>query len=152
MVLVAIGLLLIVAKIALGRTNKWLVMSNMAALSLVLWAVALTDIPSIIAHYNVRHAYEVAGHGVPLDLYYISELGPAAIPALDEYLATAASPNRDVSLLRDELASRVIQADFDTKDVHLFAQDWREWTWRQDRLQNYLLGHPFSPDRSATID
>ena len=50
MVLVAIGLVLIVARIALGRSNKWLVMSNMA-----LWGVALVDIQSIIAHYNVRH-------------------------------------------------------------------------------------------------
>jgi hypothetical protein len=30
--------------------------------------------------------------------------------------------------------------------------DWREWTWRVDRLQQYLLAHPFSPDRAALIE
>ncbi len=156
MVLVAVGLMLIVAKIALGRTNKWLVTSNMAVLSLTLWGAALIDIQSIIAHYNVRHSYEVAGHGVPLDVGYISELGPAAIPAIDEYIATArfASPRQIVSFsaLRGELADRVISTDCATKDIHGCTRDWREWTWRGERLADYLLAHPFPPDVAATID
>ena len=156
LVLVAIGLVLIVAKIALGRTNKWLVMSNLTVLSLTFWGVALVDIQSIVAHYNVRHSYEVAGHGVPLDLYYMSDLGEAAIPALDEYLTTAkfATPEQRTafSVLRGELTDRVIYANFATKDVHRHAQDWREWNWREDRLANYLLAHPFSPDVAQSID
>ncbi|MEO7222299.1 MAG: DUF4173 domain-containing protein [Devosia sp.] len=152
MILVAIGLALIVARIALNRPNKWLVMCNLAALSLTFWIAAVIDIKSVIAFYNVRHAYEVTGHGVRLDYYYMSELGPAAIPALDEYLTTAKLPNSDMSILRQELASRVIYANFATKDVHPFAEDWREWTWRSDRLQQYLLQHPFSPDAAALIE
>jgi hypothetical protein len=152
MVLVAIGLALIIARIALGRSNKWLVMCNLAALSVTFWLAAVVDIRGYIAFYNVRHAYEVTGAGTPLDLYYMSDLGPDAIPALDEYLTTARVPNSDMSIQRQELATRVIYADFTTKDVHLFAQDWREWTWRSDRLQQYLLAHPFSPDLATPIE
>jgi hypothetical protein len=156
MVLVAIGLILIVAKIALGRTNKWLVMSNMAVLSVTLWGVALVDIRSFIAHYNVQHSYEVTGHGVPLDLYYMSDLGPAAIPALDDYLTTAKFAGDEgrtmFSILRNELTARVIHARSAPSDVHAFAQDWRGWTWREDRLINYLLVHPFAPGASGTIE
>jgi len=156
MVLVAVGLVLIVAKIALGRSNKWLVMSNMAVLSLTFWGAALVDIPSIIAHYNVQHSRELAGHGVPLDQYYMSELGPAAIPALDQYLETADFASEDqrasFSALRAELTAQVVHARQGPLDVHRFAQDWREWTWRQDRLANYLLAHPFSPDSARSID
>jgi hypothetical protein len=121
-----------------------------------LWGVALVDVQSIIAQYNVRHSQEVAGHGVPLDLYYMSDLGPAAIPALDEYLTTAKFASMDqrdsFSILRGELADRVIYARVDPMDVHRFPQDWREWTWRGERLTNYLLAHPFAPDIAESID
>jgi hypothetical protein len=46
----------------------------------------------------------------------------------------------------------VIYANFSTKEVHLYDEEWQEWTWRGDRLQQYLLAHPFSPDRTALID
>jgi hypothetical protein len=155
MVLVAVGLVLIVAKVALGRSNKWLVMSNMAVLSITLWGVALTDIQSIIAHYNVRHSYEVAGHGIPLDLYYTSDLGIAAIPALDEYLATATHATEDqkrqFSILRGELAARLTRYD-ETGALYYRANDWREWTWREERMVNYLQQHPFSADLAPSID
>jgi hypothetical protein len=147
MILVAIGLALIVARIALDKSNKWLVMCNLAALSVTFWVAAVVDIRSTIALYNVRHAYEVTGHGTPLDMYYINDLGPDAIPALDEFLQTAkfAAPETitTFSLTRSELASRVPSGAL---------SGWQEWTWRSDRLQHYLLQHPFSADRAAPIE
>lgn len=156
MVLVAIGLVLIIAKVALNRSNKWLVMSNMAMLSVTLWGVALTDVQSIIAQYNVRQSYEVTGHGIPLDLYYTSDLGTAAIPALDEYLTTAkhatADQKRQFSILRGELAARLMRYDVNTGEGYLPTTDWREWTWREERMVNYLRQHPSSPDLAPSID
>jgi len=82
---------------------------------------------------------------VPLDLSYMSDLGPAAIPALDDYLASASfasdEQRRSFRLLRSELAERATAAG-----------DWREWTWREDRLVNYLRAHPFSPEPTALIE
>lgn len=147
MILVAVGLALIIARIALGKSNKWLVMCNLAALSVTFWAAAIIDVRSTIAFYNVRHAYEVTGHGAPLDLYYVNDLGPAAVPAIDEFLATAkfAAPEtlKTFRIARDELASRVTSGQ---------PSGWQEWTWRQDRLRNYLTLNPSSPDIAPSID
>ena len=94
--------------------------------------------------------------GTPLDHYYLYDLGPDAIPAIDEFIETAkfAPPDTLItfSQTRSELTERVIYVDFSTKDVHLFAQDWREWTWRSERLQQYLLAHPFSPSPAPLIE
>ncbi len=154
--LVAVGLVLIVLKIALQRSNKWLVMANMAALSVTLWGVALVDVQSFIASYNVRHSHEVAGHGVPLDQYYTAELGPAAIPALDEFLTTARHASRSTlmifSQIRDELADRVVSRDWSPGTAQAQAQDWRSWSWRQQRLEQYLLKQPFAPASVDAID
>ena len=104
----------------------------------------------------MQHSREVAGHGVPLDYYYMSELGPSAIPALDEFLATAKFASEgdrtSFSLLRAELADRVIYARTEPPVVQLYQQDWQEWTWREERLRAYLLEHPFSPGTLASID
>jgi hypothetical protein len=154
--LVGIGLVLIVIKIALDKSNKWLVTSNMIALSLTLWGVSWLDLPSLIAFYNVRHSYEMQGEGVPLDQYYTADLGSAAIPALDEFLTSArfASPSTltTFSLLRGELTDRVLYRDPSGGEVYLFRQSWHGWTWRGDRLNQYLLQHPFAPDTADAIE
>ena len=54
--LVAAGLVLIVAKIALERTNRWLVMANLTALMLTLWGVSWLNFPAVISNFNVDHA------------------------------------------------------------------------------------------------
>jgi hypothetical protein len=147
--LVGVGLALIVVKLVLGKSNKWLVMSNAVALGATLWGVSWLDFDAVIARYNVEHAYEVTGAGVPLDIDYMGELGPAAIPALDTFLERAgrASPEtlRTYALLRDTLAGRVSFRDA-AGDIHLLPQDWQSWTWRDDRLRQYLLAHPFAPE------
>jgi hypothetical protein len=154
--LVAIGLVLIVVKIALDRSNRWLVMSNLVALSLTLWTVSWLDLQSTIAFYNVRRSAEVQGRGVGLDQYYTPELGPAAIPALDEFLTTAKFADQSTltmfRLIRENLADQVLYRDWDNKDVHLFERSWHGWTWRKDRLERYMLEHPFAPRTVDAID
>jgi hypothetical protein len=154
--LVAAGLVLIVAKLVLGKSNRWLVMSNMVALSLTLWGVSWLDFPGVISRYNVEHSREVTGEGVPLDVYYMGELGPAAIPALDELLVTARFASADTlktySLMRDKEAEALIARDVSTGTGRLRAFDWRAWTWREDRLRQYVLAHPFAPEPVGAMD
>ncbi len=137
MALVAVGLVLIVARIALGRSNRWLVTCNLLALSLTLWSVAWLDVPAFVASHNVRHSQEVTGHGQPLDIAYMGHLGPAAIPALDELLETARFASAETlaayAALRDAAAGRVPH-----------AADWRDWSWRGERLGAYLAERPFA--------
>ena len=154
--LVAVGLILIVIKIALNRSNSWLVMSNMAVLSVVLWGVAWTDIRSYIAFYNIRHSFEVTGVGVPLDLYYMRELGPAAVPAIDELLATARHADDAIlttfRLAREELAQSMVDLNPDTGTAQRRPESWHGWTWRSERLEDYIIAHPFAPATADAID
>ena len=154
--LVAVGLVLIVVRIALNRTNMWLVTANLLALALTLYATIWVNFPSLIATYNVQHSREVTGQGVPLDMYYVNDLGAETVPAIDEFLRTAkyASDNtlRDFGLLRDNLAEHYVDRDASTGETHLAPVGWRSWTWRHDRLSQYLLAQPFAPDPADAIN
>jgi hypothetical protein len=147
--LVAVGLVLILARIAFRKSNKWLVASNLASLGVTLYACSFIDLQAMIARFNIEHSYELTGQGAPLDLGYLCSLGPTAIPALDYYLEqTATRPEhdtRDVRLTRSELASSFAGR----------SRDWRSWTFRDWRLEQYLAGTDFQDppdlDRTATM-
>jgi hypothetical protein len=124
MLLVAAGLLLIVARIALGRPNEWLVRMNLITLMATLYVCALVNFTAIIADYNVSHSREVSGQGINLDMGYLHSLGPHALPALDrlgrEDPALVSRRNCLVERFRRESSS------------------WRAWSFRNARLQRYL--------------
>jgi hypothetical protein len=134
MLLVAIGLLLIVARIVLYRSNMWLVAANLSALALVVYVCAFVNVPYVIASYNVAHSREMGGGGVALDLNYVLGLGPQAIPAIDRYIATrpgtVAWP--PTVARRDALASSY------RRDM----SNWRAWNFRGWRLDRYLVDNP----------
>jgi hypothetical protein len=71
MLLVAAGLVLIVVRIMLDRTNRWLVWANATVLALALYVCSLVDFPGTIARFNVMHSREVAGVGQPADVAYL---------------------------------------------------------------------------------
>src|SRR5581483_3015836 len=82
MLLVAAGLVLIVARIILKQSNGWLVRMNLIGLLATLYVCSLVNFDAIIADYNVTHSKEASGKGVNLDLNYLYTLGPQALPAL----------------------------------------------------------------------
>src|SRR5262249_8595625 len=71
MLLVALGLILIVARIALDRSNAWLTSMNLAALVLTIYICGFVDFAGVIANYNVAHSRELSGKGEPLDTLYL---------------------------------------------------------------------------------
>jgi hypothetical protein len=86
--LVAVGLVLILVRIALDQSNKWLVATNLLALGLTLYASAFVDTAALISRFNADHSFELTGQGTKLDIGYLwDELGPSAIPALDHFIA-----------------------------------------------------------------
>jgi hypothetical protein len=141
--LVAVGLVLILWKILRGRSNKWLVTSNLVALGVTLYTCAFIDFSALIARYNVENSVELLGGGQPLDLHYLSVLGPTAIPAIDHLLAHAPPglDTRGFRALRDGMAV----------DFLPYRRDWRSWSFRDRRLRDYLLATPelASPAGSA---
>ena len=54
-VLVAFGLLLIVARIVLNRSNEWLIRANLITLTATLYICSLVNFAPMIADYNVSH-------------------------------------------------------------------------------------------------
>lgn len=131
--LVAVGLILIVVRIILNRSNSWLFFTNLAAAGLVIYACSFVNFPALIAEYNVSHCREISGKGVALDGGYLVGLGPQAIPALDRYIRSRSLGHWPVMFeRRDALAA-----------THFKALDsWRGWSFRGTRLQQYLYGNP----------
>ncbi|WP_105403253.1 DUF4173 domain-containing protein [Neorhizobium sp. T7_12] len=130
--LVAVGLVLILLRIVLRQSNQWLIATNIAVLAGVLYLSAFIDFSAFIARFNVTHSLELSHEGVPLDVDYLSSLGPSAIPALDLYL----------SALPDEAIDKKHRALLVRQSLgHDFAarpRDWRNWSFRAERIEAYL--------------
>jgi hypothetical protein len=137
--LVAAGLALIVARIALEKSNAWLLGANAITLSAVLYACCFINFAAIIAEYNVTHSREMGGEGMTLDAWYLRSLGPAAIPAMDLYLDPAVSVDGDMR--RMILAARRYVGEQFLRN----HRNWRAWTFRDWRLAGYLESRPELP-------
>ncbi|WP_308444421.1 DUF4173 domain-containing protein [Bradyrhizobium sp. RD5-C2] len=129
MLLVAIGLILILVRIALRASNEWLVRANLSVLTIALYVCSLINFAAVIADYNVSHSREASGSGVSLDMDYLIQLGPNALPAIDQAIQLRyANPvlvsrrNSLVEQQRRQMAS------------------WRSWSFRGWRLQRFLDG------------
>lgn len=135
MLLVALGLVLIVARIYSGRSNRWLINTNCLALYATLYLCCFVNFGSMIAEYNVRHSQEVTGQGAALDTYYLHHhVGTAAIPALlwyEQHYPHAATTNA-VSL------REMLQREAETT-----TQNWRTWTFLDYRMSRFA--NPASP-------
>jgi hypothetical protein len=125
MLLVAIGLVLIVARIILEQSNGWLVRTNLISLTATLYVCALLNFNAIIANYNVTQA---SGKGMGVDTNYLYSLGPQALPAIDRAVLLLGPRFKSACQNRDRL-------------VEMHAADmasWRSWGFRSWRLQRYL--------------
>jgi hypothetical protein len=132
MLLVAAGLILIVARIGFNRSNTWLVQMNLATLALTACICAFINFPYIIAAWNVDHSKDVSGAGLELDFNYLAGLGPQALPAIDRYLAA----RRD-RYIPDQFKIRG-QRDQLVKSHLAELDSWRAWSFRGYRLKQYL--------------
>jgi hypothetical protein len=125
--LVALGLILIVARIVLDRSNLWLVGANLIALTIVLYISSVVNFDAIIADYNLTHSREMSGKGVQIDTNYLLTLGPQALPALDKVVQLRPNETCLVSR-RDRLVEQQRQD----------MASWRSWGFRSWRLQRRL--------------
>lgn len=132
--LVAVGLVLILLRIWLRRSNGWLVASNLLALTVVLYGSAMADLFAYIARFNVEYSRELTGQGLSIDLDYLSLLGPSAIPALDRLTARLPAGSGTWS------KATAIRSDL-VRELRDDADDWRGWSWRTQRLKDYLAIH-----------
>lgn len=127
MLLVMAGLLLIVARIVLNRPNGWLIGANLITLTVTLYVCSLVNFAAIIADYNVSHSREAAGKGVAIDMNYLLNLGPQALPAIDRAISLRGYDPALVS--RRSCLVKQQQGDMNS---------WRNWGFRSWRLQRTL--------------
>lgn len=125
--LVAAGLALIVARIALQKTSEWLLSANLLTLSATLYACCFVNFAALIANFNVDHSLEMSGSGTPLDTYYLHSLGAVAMPALDRYNA------HKIGRPTTYVADQVMIDDYLAKQ-----KKWRAWSFRDWRLVRVL--------------
>lgn len=134
--LVAAGLVLIIARIATGRSNDWLLSANLLTLGATLYVCGFVNFASMIANYNVDHRPRPGDTTLLLDTWYLTQLGPQAIPAIDRLLTTPDGRRANWAIwmgrTREDLA--VAHAEQ--------MKDWRAWTFRKWRLTRYLDQHP----------
>jgi Domain of unknown function (DUF4173) len=129
MLLVAAGLILIVVRIVTYRSNAWLISANAVVLVLTIYVCSFVNFANLVASYNVAHARDSASAGHPIDLTYVTALGPQAIPAIDRYLA--ANPLMNPGYFRRHRDWLAAQHARETRS-------WRAWTFRGWRLTLYL--------------
>ena len=122
MALVAIGLALICYRIWRSRSGAWLINANLAAALLALSICSVVDLGRMAAAWNVRHAREVGGRGVNLDICYLYRLGPSAMLPMLELEGRTRDP-----LLRERVGRVRIAA---MKRLEARQANWRGWTVR----------------------
>ncbi len=141
MVLVAVGLLLICARMLFNRSAHWLIDANVRVTLAVLVAVSVVDLGSVSAAWNVRHAREVDGTGAELDLCYLNTLGASSavsLVELEQRLPASEFKSR-VGWLRSVQQQRVW-------DEAVLSWNWRA-ARRLKRIQ-VLTGETILPDTS----
>lgn len=121
--LVAIGLVLICFRLLRGKSAAWLINANMFATLVVLGACTAVDLGRIAATWNVRHAREVGGRGVQLDICYLRSLGSSALMPL---LELETRPNLPATLRGQVTGLRALIMERLAAD----QADWHGWTLR----------------------
>jgi hypothetical protein len=119
MLLVAFGLLLIVTRIVLNRSNEWLIRANCIVLTATLYICSLVNFSAVIADYNVDHSREVSGKGIQVDMNYLIHLGPQAVPAIDRAIQ-----------LRGADPTLVSRRNSLVEQQHNDMACWRAWGFR----------------------
>lgn len=132
MTLVALGLVLICWRMLTARSARWLINTNALAALVVLTAGSIIDLDAVAAEWNVQHAREAGGRGVPLDLCELHRMGSSALVPFIELERQRLDPAvRDrVRAVRQE----VLGTDTDGgPSLETEQADWRTWTWRSAR-------------------
>lgn len=145
MVLVAVGLVLILTRIYLNRSNSWLIKCNIVALYLTLYICCFINFSSLIAFYNVQHAHEITGTGVYLDCEYLKEnVGFEAIPAMIWFENNSTVHKHCIDLWMDE--NSITVASSEKLKLIESLHDWHSWTYRKQQLLTLINGLKAEPN------
>lgn len=143
--LVALGLMLIIARIALCQSGAWLVGHNTLALGATLIAATAMNTSAFIADYNVSKWLGDPDRVTAIDTAYLMRLGPHAIPAVDRLLAAPAN------LSDDERGWLMTWREACADVIFTRSEDWRAFTMREASLAKYLTTHDITHSGPAAL-
>lgn len=112
--LVAAGLSMMLVQLQLGKSAGWLTARALLMGIATLYVVCFVNVAGVVA------ANDLARQDIPLDAYYLSELGEGAVPAIRVHDAAGSTPPCFATLEINE------------------PQDWCEWGYRNARLRPSL--------------
>jgi len=143
--LIAVGLLLILWRLLRAKSSGWLINANLATAAVALLGCSVVDLGAVAAAWNVRHAHEVGGRGVNLDLCYMRTLQGAALVPLTQ---VEHGPYDRVFLERVAFTRRLLMGEMAERQAN-----WRGWRWRDARriawAELNIYESPEMPDASA---
>lgn len=88
--LVAAGLIFIAARVVAKRSNDWLMNVNLGTTFALLLICGLIDFKAVVAEWNLSRTHASASLTNPgFDFWYMVDMGPSAIPALNRLYSTA---------------------------------------------------------------
>jgi len=125
MVLVGLGLVLILWRMLANRSTAWLLNANALAAGIVIMIGCAADPAAIASNWNVRHAREAGGPGLPIDLCYLHMQGASALLPLIELEGRARAGD-----FKDRV--RAVREDV-LRLTEIGQSDWHSWTWRNAR-------------------
>lgn len=142
MFLIATGLLLILLRMLLRKSNNWLIVANCVVLAATIYVCSFVNFPHVIAEYNIVREDISARYTVDVDVNYLCRLGIHAYPAAWELLPKANNPY---------LPSRYAACSLHQKAAFLErTKNWRSWSFRNHRLREYLKNAVSEVKNSAT--
>ena len=102
-----------------------------------MYGCALVNFSALIADYNVANSRNAGVSATDIDIHYLRNLGPQALPAIRR--AVLLSPH-------DAALARIHNGLLDQQVSDMAS--WRSWSFRGWRLQRYLDTHPISQNPS----
>ena len=129
--LVALGLMLVCWRMLAHRSARWLINTNALAAALLLTAGSVVDLDAVAAEWNVRHAREAGGRGVPLDLCQLGQSGASALIPLIE-LERRPLPADFLDRVR-AVREGILANGAAGSGLEYAQANWRTWTWRRAR-------------------
>lgn len=167
MLMVAGCLALLLWRIARSRDNTWLTGWAMGWGIAVLWVCSFVPFDPLIAGYNVRNCKEMGGQAGAIDLAYLEQIGPDALPAIAYLIENLPAEFGDLPAkyephpsygrggyvvnFEDESRSRETVDQIATLSEELVAirdqlagklddqlKGWRGWTVRRGWLEQYI--------------
>lgn len=138
MTAVVLGFLLVLWKIAYGRSFGWLVRRQLWALAIVVYLFALTPVDAIVTEYNVRRI--LAGDPAPSVQISVHPISAEGVVLLEPLLQC------DDAIIREGVAAMLAERDDEAEALTAHRQS---EGWTSFQLADLLVVNQLRRDRAA---